>query len=175
MLLWLVPQEQPQQQQLISCLPNTGCSQTLISAEYTKQLKLQINNNNRIQLFSANGGQMQVLGSSKVIMYTKSRSIKTEALVTTNLAYPVLLSWHDLIRLKIIDEHFPQTANSVTTSTRLQILDKYPTVFKDNVDSKPMLTEKVHLFLKPNAVPYRVSAARQIPLRFREPAETCIK
>ena len=38
-----------------------------------------------------------------------------------------------------------------------------------------MLTEKVHLFLKPNAVPYRVSAARQIPLRFREPAEACIK
>ena len=38
-----------------------------------------------------------------------------------------------------------------------------------------MLTEKVHLFLKPNAVPYRVSAAKQIPLRFREPAEACIK
>ena len=78
---------------------------------------------------------MQVLGSSKVIMYTKSRSIKTEALVTTNLAHAVLLSWHDQIRLKVIDEHFPQTANSVTTSTRLQILDKYPTVFKDNLDN----------------------------------------
>ena len=33
-----------------------------------------------------------------------------------------------------------------------------------------MLTEKV-----PNAVPYRVSAASQIPLRSREPAEACIK
>ena len=90
--------------------------------------------------------------------------------MTTNLAHPVLLlSWHELIRLNVIDEHFPQTVNSVTTSTRLQILDKYHTVFKDNFDNKPMLTEKVPLFLKPNAVPYRVSAARQILLRFREP------
>ena len=59
---------------------------------------------------------MQVLRSSKIIMKTKSRSIKTEALVTTNLAHPVLLSWHDLIRLKVIDENFPQSANSVTTT-----------------------------------------------------------
>ena len=98
---------------------------------------------------------MQVLGSSKVIMNKKSRPIKTEALVTTNLAHPVLPSWHDLIRLKVIDEHFHQTANSVTTTTRLEILDKYSTVFKDTLDNKPMLTEKVHIFLKPNAVPYR--------------------
>ena len=42
-------------------------------------------------------------------------------------------------------------------------------------DAEPMLFEKVHLFLKPNATPYHTSAARQIPLRFREPAEACIK
>ena len=88
-------------------------------------------------------------------MYTKTKSIKTEALVTTNLAHPVLLSWHDLIRLKVIDEHFPQTSNSVTTTICLQILDKYSTVFQDTLDNKLMLTEKVHLFLKPNAVPYQ--------------------
>ena len=118
---------------------------------------------------------MQVLGSSKMILNTKSRSIKTEALITTNLAHPVLLSWHDLIRLGVIDEHFPQTVNSVTMSTRLQILDKYPNVFKDTLDQNPMITEKVHLYIKPNTVLYRVSAARQIPLIFREPAEVCIK
>ena len=82
-----------------SILPDTGCSQTLISADYAQQLNLHINNNNKIQLFSANGGNMQVLGSSKIIMKTRSRTIKTEALVTTILAHLVLLSWHDLIRL----------------------------------------------------------------------------
>ena len=100
-----------------------------------------------IQLFSANGGNMQVLGTSKILMITRSRTVPTEAIVTTNLAHPVLLSWHDLIRLKVIDENFPLSANTVTTSTRLEILDAYPTVFQDTLDSKPMLTEKVHLFL----------------------------
>ena len=118
---------------------------------------------------------MKMLGSSKVILNTKTKSIKTEALVTTNIAHPVLLSWHDLIRLKIIDENFPQTVNSVTLSTCLEIPDKYPSVFQDTLDTNPMVTEKVHQFLKPNATPYRVSAARQITLRFREPAEACIK
>ena len=56
---------------------------------------------------------MQVLGSSKIIMKTRSRTIKTEALVNTNLAHPVLVSWQDLIRLKVIDENFPQSAEKV--------------------------------------------------------------
>ena len=49
---------------------------------------------------------MQVLGSSKILMIARSRTVPTEALVTTNLAHPVLLSWHDLIRLKVINENF---------------------------------------------------------------------
>ena len=63
---------------------------------------------------------MKVIGSSKVILKTKSTTIKTEALVT---AHPVLLSWHDLIKLSIINENFPQTVNSVASSMRLEILD----------------------------------------------------
>ena len=57
---------------------------------------------------------MQVLGTSKILMITRSRTVPTEAMVTTNLAHPVLFSWHDLIRLKVIDENFPLSANTVT-------------------------------------------------------------
>ena len=118
---------------------------------------------------------MTVLGSSQIFLKTKSTIIRTEAFVTTNLAHPMLLSWHDLIRLNVISSNFPQTVNSVASSTCLEILDKYPSVFRDTLDSQPMLSEKVHLFLNPNATPYRVFVARQIPLRFRAPAEACIK
>ena len=126
-------------------MPLTGCSQTLVSADYVKQLQLIVNKNNNIQLFSANGGQMTVLGSSQIILKTKSTIIKTEALMTTNLAHPMLLSWHDLIRLNIINSNFPQTVNSMASLTCLEILDNYPSIFKDALDSKPMLSEKVHL------------------------------
>ena len=119
---------------------------------------------------------MTVIGSTNIILKTKSRTVPTQALVTTNLAHPVLISWHDMIRLGIINNQFPvPLALSVETSTRQDIIDRFPTVFKDSLGSEPMTSEKVHLHLKPNATPFRVSAARQIPLRFREPAEACIK
>ena len=92
------------------------------------------------------------------------------------MAHPVLLSWHDLIGLGITDNKFPSPlALSVESSTRQKILDKFPSVFKDSLGTEPMSTEQVHLHLRPNATPFRVSAARQIPLRFCEPAEACIK
>ena len=38
-----------------------------------------------------------------------------------------------------------------------------------------MFTDPVHIHLKDGAIPFRVLAARQIPLRFREPAENCVQ
>ena len=119
---------------------------------------------------------MTALGSTQIMLRTKTANVNTQALVTTNLARPMLLSWHDLIRLKIINNHFPNpTALPVESSTRSEILERYPKVFKDTLDSELMLSEEVHLFLIPNATPYRLSAARQILLRFREPAEAFVK
>ena len=74
------------------------------------------------------------------MMTTRTRTVPTEAIVTTNLAHPVLLSWHDLIRLKVIDENFPLSATIVAVNTRLDILDAYPTVFKGYLTSLWPLT-----------------------------------
>ena len=38
-----------------------------------------------------------------------------------------------------------------------------------------MHTDPVHIHLKDDAIPFCVSAARQIPLRFREPVDACIQ
>ena len=93
---------------------------------------------------------MKVLGTTKILMTTRTRTVPTEAIVTTNLAHPVLLSWHDLIRLKVIDENFPLSANIVVINTRLEILDAYPTVFQDSLDSNPMPVSYTHLTLPTN-------------------------
>jgi len=119
---------------------------------------------------------MTVLGSSQMALVTRTGTVFSKALVTSNLAHPVLLSWHDLIRLGVINNTFPRpSALSVETSSRFDILRQFPKVFKDELSITPMKSEEVHLHLKPNATPFRVSAARQIPLRFRDPAEKCIK
>ena len=126
---------------------------------------------------------MAVLGSTNIILKTKTHRVQTQALVTTGLAHPVLLSWHDLIGLGIINNCFPaplamsakQPARWEISTLTNNIIERFPAVFQDSLGDKPMSTEEVHLHLRQNATPFRVSAARQIPLRFREPAEACVK
>ena len=70
---------------------------------------------------------MRVLGSSNIALILSTGRVFSKALVTLNLAHPVLLSWHGLIRLGIIHNSFPRpSALSVETSTRLDILRKFP-------------------------------------------------
>ena len=119
---------------------------------------------------------MTVLGSSNIAIITRNGTAYSKALVTSNLAHPVLLSWHDLIRLGIIHNFIPRaSALSVESSTRLDILSRFSKVLKDELNDTPMKLEPVHLHLKPNASPFRVSAAMQIPLQFRDPAEAWVK
>ena len=147
-----------------------------MSAKFYKQFNLKLNRNQHIPLFSANGGKITVLGSANVIFSTSTCNVPSTVLVATDMTHPVLLSWHDMIKLVIIPASFPwPTAASVESSVREQILSAFPSVFSDELGVKPMNSEKVHLHLKDNAIPYRVSAARQIPLRFKEPAEACVK
>ena len=60
-------------------------------------------------------------------------------------------------------------------SLRDKVLPSHPQVFRDTLTDTPMNTDLVHIQLKDNAIPFRVSAARQIPLRFREPADKCVQ
>ena len=42
------------------------------------------------------------------------------------------------------------------------ILNKFPTVFRDTITEVPMNGKPVHIHVKPNAVPFRISVARQM-------------
>ena len=152
----------------MSCLPDTGCTQTIISSETADLLRLKISNNKPVNLFTANGGSVKVLGSSKVHIANKSVSTVSTVIVADGMSHPALISWHDMIRLKMLPSQFPAyTAALSSSSIQENIFKKFPQVFKDSLTEEPMKTDPVHIHLKENYVPYRVTAARQIPLRFR--------
>ena len=103
--------------------------------------------------------------------------IKTCVIVTRQPAHPALISWHDMVRLNIIHDLFPVTALHTTSSIdhlRSSVIKANPNVFKDSITSTPMCGGEVHIHLLPNAVPFQISVARQIPLRFTAPAEAAI-
>ena len=74
----------------------------------------------------------------------------------------------------MIPKSFPAVAAAVGAynDIKTKTIAAYPHVFSDTLDNKPMCAEKMKIFLKENAVPYRVSAPRPIPLRFQEPANS---
>ena len=89
---------------------------------------------------------------------------------------PALISWHDMIRLKMLPSQFPAYKAALSSSSiQENIFNKFPQVFKDSLTEEPMKTDPVHIHLKESYVPYRVTAAHQIPLRFREKAEECVQ
>ena len=130
-----------------------------------------------MNLYTANGGSVNVLGTAKVHIANKSANIVvTTVIVANGMSHPALISWHDMIRLKMLPSQFPAfTAALSSSSIQSYIFEKFPNVFKDSLTEEPMRTDPVHIHLKENYVPYRVTSARQIPLRFREKADECVQ
>ena len=58
-----------------------------------------------------------------------------------------------------------------TKECEQSILYKFPTVFSDELSEKPMEAPPMKIHVKEGARPYRISTARQVPLRYREESE----
>ena len=97
-------------------------------------------------------------------------SVMSTVLVATYINHSALVSWQDLQKLRVIPQSFPAVAAAVSVynDMKTKTIAAFPQVFSDTLDNKPMCAEKMKIYLKQNAVPYRVSAPRPIPLRFQE-------
>ena len=81
---------------LVSCLPDTGCTQSIISERLANQLGATVDINANIQLLTANGGTISVKGQTQLYLQHKNRTTMTYAIVATGVSHPALISWHDL-------------------------------------------------------------------------------
>ena len=92
---------------LVSCLPDTGCSQTILSGQLARQLRLEINKNNNVQLYTANGRSVNIEGTSDLIIQNGDVSIKSSVIVANALSHSVLISWHDYFFTTTISSFLP--------------------------------------------------------------------
>ena len=180
--LWLAPAYKPGLGMLVSCLPDTGCTQTIISADLANQLKVHVDTSAGVQLLTANGDSMDALWQAQLYMQLKDKTTTTFVSVASQVSHSALISWHDLKYLGVISSSFPHTQCSLVTNNQLREemllifpLLIFPTVYRDSISVKPIAGNPVHIHLKENAVPYRVSVARHIPLRFQDQANKTIQ
>ena len=86
---------------------------------------------------------------------------------------PIVLLLVGLQQLGVIPRSFPQVnacSPAASDTLKTKTVSKFSNVFRDSLTEEPMSGTPVHIHLKENSRPFRVSVARQIPLRFREPA-----
>ena len=136
-----------------------------------------------VQLFTASGSEMRVLGQSDVVITTadpikQQQTCTSRFIIAESVSHQALISWHDLQKLKIFPHSFP-TATAMSTrsmdSVKEKLFSAFEDVFRDSLLEEPMAGNPVHIKLKSGATPFRMSVARQIPLRFEKPASEVIQ
>ena len=155
----------------MSCLPDTGASQSIVSAVIARDANLCVKPT-VTELRNASNGVMTLLGEASVVLCNERHSVRTTVLVASQLNHSALIGWQDLQKLRVIPASFPAVAAvaSCFDGIKTKTLAGFPGVFSDTLDSRPMCAQKMKIYLKDNCVPYRVSAPRPIPLRFQEAA-----
>ena len=126
---------------------------------------------------------MSVCGFTIFDAILNNVSTSIRAIIVTKLHKNLLISWQDLISLKVINENFPaqiQEVHSVEQeqfdSTRLKIINKFQETLSDDLNPNPMEIpgKSMHIYLQPNAVPNTISIARLVPLRMQRAANQVI-
>ena len=117
-------------------MPDTGTSQTIVSAAVARDAKLLIRPT-RTELRNASGSVMHLLGEADAVLCNDKHSATSTVLVAKHINHSALISWMDLQKLCVIPKTFPAVAaavgvyNDITTKT----IAAYPHVFSDTLDN----------------------------------------
>ena len=120
-------------------------------------------------------GSMDIIGEAEIVLKYDGLVHRTFALVARVMEFTCLIAWHDLQPLQVISDSFPSRISAATSHDRTSaVVADFPSVFKDELEEAPMNVPKMSIHLTENYVPYRISTARQVPLRFADPAEKVV-
>ena len=159
---------------MVTTCPDTGATQTVINENVARQANLAIDPPGT-KISTASGGGMKVVGESDICLQYKHHKHFTTALICSDLKFTILVAWHDLVPLHVISESFPACLCAIHYEPiQEEIVNMYPEVFRDALSEEPMNVPPVHIYLTENAVPYRISTPRQVPLRFQNEADATI-
>ena len=117
---------------------------------------------------------MCVNGAGKITVEANGISANIKSLVSDAIQDEMLLSYTDLIALKIIPGGFPnaivEACREITTDSECEKLIKdYPDILSDKLSPRPMKTDKpMHIHLMEGAVPRKITSACRVPLRYKK-------
>ena len=155
-------------------LPDTGSTRTIVSYDIAKRYGLKIKTKQKEALFAANDQLMPCEGKLDLNISYMGRTVQVDAIVTSAMRNEVLISWHDLISLRVISHTFPR-ARVCNVDSLEKIQKDYPTVISNCLNKNPMTGPPMRIHLKEDVKPKRIVTARQVPVHWQKSADKVIQ
>ena len=178
----------------VASTPDSGCTKSIATSKVVRQSGATIRPTSA-KLEAANGVEMKVLG--KAVLYVKVPGVSVKritVLVSDDIGNDdMLLSWRDLITLRVLRENFPcpmpeeldeeeqATCSRTTTASQQnqkmeELHAEFAEVFSDRLlPGKRINMEPVEIELEAGAKPRAISHCRQFPLHLAEQGEELVK
>ena len=125
---------------------------------------------------SFTGHSLNIIGKSNVCLSFDGLPHEKAVLVASDLSYDsMLVAWHDLQPLEVISPNFPaRISATVSKELTTDIMKEFPALCRDKFCELPMNVPKMKIVLAENAVPFKVSTSRQVPLRLQKTADKTV-
>ena len=124
-------------------MPDTGASQTIVSADIARDAKLIVRPTH-MELRNASGSIMYLLGEADAVLCNEKHSTTSTVLVARYINHSALVSWQDLQKLCVIPKSFPAVAAAVGAynDIKTKTIAAYPHVFSDTLDNNRCVQKK---------------------------------
>ncbi|NJL70883.1 MAG: hypothetical protein HC888_04345 [Candidatus Competibacteraceae bacterium] len=179
------------------CIPDTGSTRTIMRRSLLARCGIPIKRTGE-RIVTANDERMDCAGTVTLTCTRPDLDISTtvDVLVSEDLKDDVLVAWHDLQALGIIDSAFPHSdflkrkgtkknspvvcraAHIDNCSELSDILKDFSDVLSDKLDaSKVMKGPPLHIYTREDksVSPWKSLTARQVPLHLKEAADKVVQ
>ena len=168
------------------CLPDTGCTQSLISEDIVKSTGMRADTSMKKKIKAVNDQKLECSGTVTFTATYEGRSTVVSALVSSSIQNEVLLSWKALVELGIIPNSFPHVearAAGVSTSTPMTLemavasvktmIGSFDDVFDTEGTLRTMKGKPMVIEMKDDAPikPVHVCSPRRTAYAFQEAAK----
>ena len=162
-------------------LPDSGASTTIISMDLVSSNGIPINRDSRVNVRAANGQKLDCQGAATLyIRYGEGKETKVHAYVSADVKDDIMLSWHDMVKLGILHQDFPEPihVHAVEIDEISPLKAEFADVFGDfsKKPLKPMSGPPMQIRLRKDIAisPKKTLTARPIPIHMREEADELV-
>ena len=179
----------------VDALPDTGATRTVISLDSAKSHGFPIVRTHE-QLYSADDSPLKCEGQ----IYISIEGVSIVPLVSSSITDDLIISWHDLRELGVIDDDFPRigsckcrlrslrgkrksdvTVDSISTHAAdldqdlASIRADYGDVLTTRLPARPMPNVRMKIDLVEGAIPRKVTTTKRIPIHWQKEANAYIE